>query len=489
MMKKPTPIRLTSLILAVASVVLLYAVQGPEGRRPASAIPRPKEGTPFLYFETANASSLPDLLKAAAAFRWEDDDRLRRLSALLNNSREAAGLITVEKNLFHLQLAVKMSRDFEGPPMDSDTDLAAPYLYGGDEAPLYCDAKGGITMFATRYDKLQEMGRILDDRSRTFKNAPELDRRSSNRLLISDGGYLSGIASIQGLPASKGTVYLSAAWHEGSRGGGIKWKIYGLSGVLPQGVLKRFKKASWCGEICFPEPLVAAIGVNIPELPDSSGLMNAEGLLSPFGASVEKIGKMLPGPCVLSLSGRSKFLVFSLPGLLMELPGRGQGGMDFIDQFWRTERGNLVPEVEKLEGFPSGGTSLIPFSILAAANPQTVRLGLIDRDALKSDNHHHIGYYAPSLSGLKEAFLWGYVDLEKFDTALKALLRTGRVAGKMGMDIKMSATSLLMITDLLEGVKSIVMLMTGPGEGMLEWTRIPRHDHTQAQDHESAGGN
>ena len=472
MPKRPFPVGFIFIALATLSLLVIFGIRGPEGRHPNSAIPKPKEGVPFLYVETATPAILSSILQAAFALdRVGSDGResLPFIRRILENSEEAAALITLEGRALQLQLSARSSRDALYPitensgRSDSLSTVAGPPTY---------KAKGGIVMFTTIAERIADMERAQDDPSLSFKSATELDRTAPNRLLLSDGGFLSGTGSIEGLPTTKGALLLSAGWREEADGGIMEWKIHGLSSILPPSVLQSLEMVEWGTNISFPEPLVAALGFNIPSLHDGSFIrQNYDDLLEPLVAYRRWVDEIFPGPCVLSLSGRSKFLVFSLPGFLIELPGRGARGMDFVDYLWNKEWKSLVPGVEKLEGFKSGGTAVIPFSILAAANSDTVRLGLIDRDALKQEKFHPIGHYAPSLAELEEAIFWGYIDLEKFAVAMRTLSMTGRMAGKIGMNVKASASSILMITDLLEGLGTVALLMTGPGEGMLEWAR------------------
>lgn len=481
MLKRSFPVGFIFLVLVTLSVLVLFGIRGPEGRHPKSAIPRPKEGVPFLYVETADSATLSSILQAAFAldrggsFGRESLPLIRRI---LENSCEAAALITLEGRALQLQLSARSSRDALYPITENSGRGESLSPVAG--SPAY-KVRGGIVLFATAAERIADMDRALDDPSLSFKSATELDRTAPNRLLLSDGGFISSTGSIEGLPTTKGALLLSAGWREESDGGIMEWKIHGLSSILPPSVLQSLERANWGTDISFPEPLVAALGVNFPTLPEGRFIReNYDGLLEPLAAYRRWIDEIFPGPCVFSLSGRSKFLVFSLPGFLMELPGRGTKGMEFVDYLWNKEWKSLVPGVEKLEGFQSGGTAVIPFSILAAANSDTLRLGLIDREALKQERFHPIGHYAPGLANLDEAISWGYVDLEKFAVAMRTLSMTGRMAGKIGMNIKSGASSILTVTDLLEGLGTVALLMTGPGEGMLEWARP---DGTRAGKH------
>ena len=77
-----------------------------------------------------------------------------------------------------------------------------------------------------------------------------------------------------------------------------------------------------------PEPLMLAGGLNVPDVAH----MDIEQDLTERdsrGISLffEEILELLKGPLCVTVGGSSKFIFFSLPGILLQLPDRGVAGV------------------------------------------------------------------------------------------------------------------------------------------------------------------
>jgi len=471
-------------------IMALYGDRGPEGRHPFSAIPEPANGALFLYFEGKNTEEFLPLSRTAAKIggrRTRAFKALSVLSPLFESAGETAALLTWEGNSVHFFMSAKLQqetthalaegrfpREAAGKLRDISLHETSPGLFvvqrNGMPLPLHFGVRGGISLFASSQEKVERMIVALEKQTHSIDNFRKIEQRWPNHILFSDGGLLSGVASMEGLPATKGNLIISAAWRKEASEGRMEWRIEGLSEIFPPSFVEGLRSVRLDDGHSFPEPLVAAAGFNIPD--GISAFFDHErfGNLREHWDNGDKLFReVLPGPCILSLCGSSKFLVFSLPGILLGLPERGWRGEAFVDRFWKREWSALVPGIEKIDAFPMGGTTAIPFSILAAANFRILQLGLIDRDALRHERFRPLREYAPTLENRENVFFWAYLDIPKIASALQNLAKTGRMAEKMGKNLRMSPNALFQAAKALEGLGTLTVVMPVPGEGFLEW--------------------
>ncbi len=493
-------VKASGLVFAVTSIVIAYTVYnalGPEGSRMSSFIPSPPEDAPFLYLEHSAASAVLPVVGAAAdvlAERGVPSDWVSLLTPMLDEAGETAALLTYSKFGVHLHLAARIrtgagspsanvlqeladSRQGDSPALvrtEDDEVFALTTESGGDG--LFVCADRGVVMVSSTCDGLRRMGLALRKMLEPIEPPPSRGRTWPGRILLSDGGLISSLASIEGLPVEKERVTVSAAWRERAGGGEMRWIIDGLPEVF-RGQLDSPLDEDLGANCEFPEPLVAAAGFILPEtLFKTWKTSNAAVFLQErLGDSFNYLEELIPGPCVLSLCGTGKFLLFSIPGILLELPGRGVKGMEFADQFWTGYLGSQVPMVEKAPGYPSGGASSIPFSILAAANPGVLKLGLIEGEALKPGRTRPLCDYAGELEDVRGAFFWAFLDVEQALFAMRGLARTIKDAGKVVTGLE--SGSITRASRLLESLGTLTLVMPTPAGGRLEWlyTKPARH--------------
>ena len=134
-----------------------------------------------------------------------------------------------------------------------------------------------------------------------------------------------------------------------------------------------------------------------------------------------------------------------------------------------------------MEGFSSGGTTAIPFSILGAANQDLVLLGILDRDNLRSDRRKKLPDAVPLLKEKGTAVFWFHLDGARLGTALANLAKAGRVAERMGRNIDMDLKDILRASEELKGIGRISVVLPSLDEGILEWRRTPQNRGKQAE--------
>jgi hypothetical protein len=244
---------------------------------------------------------------------------------------------------------------------------------------------------------------------------------------LSDGGLVSSFfresAEDGAVPSGEGSVRpgpalaLEAAWIVSGDEPAARavWRMSGL-GELETGYLKRVAATDWSEPLTFlPEPMVASQGVNLPDpgrgisgLP--APLKYLAGQLAGIGIDNDGIRQILTGKATFSVGGRTQLLWFDLPGVAIDIPGRGDAATDLIDKFWSEVFIGAAPQ--PAAGFDKGGVTDLPFTVTAASSREKAVIGLVKPDAEQCEELRGL------LSGAESAAAWFYVNFPKFGDAL-----------------------------------------------------------------------
>ncbi len=474
---------------ALLALALIFIGREPEIRRLSGAIPPPQDSFPFLYMEGEGKSlavSLPPIPAEGKLKVRPFLKNLETLSPVLKSAREVAVLMIREEKGFQFFLTAKYPRDIlkslGGGKMPSQWSEASPGLtMEGQEGPflllqgpsspfpLTLSVDGGIVLIASSPENALAMKNLLEKKGGGMNISWKVEEAWPNHFLLRDGGFVSRIAASEGYPVNPAQLECAGAWREDEMGGRMKWVIDGLDDLLPKRILEAFRPVSWDDRFVVPEPFLAAFGANIP--PAAAGRMEKTRLK----VWAEKIGladrmeQILPGPVMASLGGSSKLFVFSLPGLFLQLPDRGEEGMAFVSAFWNQDWGLLVPSVEPLEGFSRGGTAAIPFSLLGAARPDMVWMGLLDGESLRPERLKKLSDHIPALKESPEAFSWMYLDAPRLGSALQNLARVGKTAEKLGRTVGMDPGDMADAAAGLSRLGKVSAVFFTPARGTLEW--------------------
>lgn len=116
--------------------------------------------------------------------------------------------------------------------------------------------------------------------------------------------------------------------------------------------------------------------------------------------------------------------LLSLPGILVQLPERGDKGVEAVNELWDS----FWLDPRPIEGFAAGGAVAFPFTLIGAADERLVLLGAIDLNTLIKNKSvtEIIGYDKPSLG-------WLYVDFPKAAEALEDLQKINSLSTKVGV--------------------------------------------------------
>ena len=474
---------------ALLALALIFLGREPEIRRLSGAIPPPPESLPSLYMEgegNSLAVSLPQIPAEKKLRVRPFLKSLESLSPVLKSAREAAVLVLREEKGLQLYLTAKYPRDIlkslAGGKMPSQWSDAFPQLtlhrqegpfllLDGPSSPfpLTLSVDGGIVLIASSPENALAMRNLLEKKGGGIDIPWSVEETWPNHFLLRDGGIVSGIAALEGYALKSGRIECEGAWREDEKGGRLKWIVTGLNALLPPRLLEALRPFSWDDRFVVPDPFLAGFGTNLP--PGAARRIarsELKGWVEKIGLG-ERMENILSGPMMASLGGSSKLFVFSLPGFFLQLPDRGEEGTAFVSSFWNQDWGLLVPSVEPLEGFASGGSASIPFSLLGAARPDMVWMGLLDSESLRPDRLKKLADYIPALRESPTALLWMYLDAPRLGAALQNLARVGKTAEKFGQTVGMDLSDMADMAAGLSRLGKVSAVFFTPERGSMEW--------------------
>lgn len=481
--------------LALGAMLVTLARSVPEGQKLPAVIPLPDEGVPFLFLETRekNAFSLP------SAFLPDDSGKittafsgLRSIFPFLAKAEETAVLFSLKEGRPFVDGVLRFGGDesesiaggvvpetWNSPLRAGEVSGDIPGLFelkGGPSPlfPLYFCGRNGVTLLGATPGRVKAMAALLEKGSGGMNVSWFLEKRWPNHFMFFDGGILSHAASKKGVSVGHGGISVTAAWKGDLSGGRLKWESEGIEALFSRNLPEKITPVLWDERFIAPEPFIASIGISFPRIPATAFKNAGAGEWSipdTVGLGGKELDELSPGPLMVSLGGTGKLLVFSLPGILFQLPGRGAAGTSFAASFWNREWSSLVPAVEKLEGFPEGGTTSIPFSIVCAANAEMLRFGVIDGGTLKSEKQ--IADFVPLMGDAQRAVFWAYLDGPALAEAVRSLARTGKIIEKMGRSSGVDMKKVLRTSEALEKAGILSVVMPSLEKGVFEWKISP----------------
>lgn len=483
--------------LALGAMLVTLARSVPEGQKLPAVIPLPDEGVPFLFLETRekNAFSLP------SAFLPDDSGKittafsgLRSIFPFLAKAEETAVLFSLKEGRPFVDGVLRFGGDesesiaggvvpetWNSPLRAGEVSGDIPGLFelkGGPSPlfPLYFCGRDGVTLVGSAPERVHAMIALLEKGTGGINVSWSVEKRWPNHFLFFDGGLASHFASEEGIPVEPGGISVTAAWRGDRSGGRLKWESEGIEALFSRSLREKITPVLWDERFIAPEPFIASIGISFPRIPATAFKNAGAGewsLSETVGIGGKELNELSAGPVMASLAGTGKLLVFSLPGILFQLPGRGSAGTDFANSFWNREWSSLVPAVEKLEGFPEGGTASIPFSIVCAGNQEMLRIGVIDRDHLKPEKKKKITDFVPLMKEGKRAVFWAFLDGPALAEAIRSLARTGKIVEKMGRSAGVNMKTVLRTSEALEKAGILSVVMPSLEKGVFEWKISP----------------
>jgi hypothetical protein len=217
---------------------------------------------------------------------------------------------------------------------------------------------------------------------------------------------------------AKNAISLEIAWNTSSDVGQteVKWQLSGMDNIIGKAFLSSLKPFDWSSEDVFiPDPLIISLGINMPNpgrnfsaLPSGAKYLYEQ--MKKIGLKNSDIQTLFSGPSTLTLGGRTSLLWIELPGIALDISGRGDAAYKFTDKFWSELFAGSEPR--PVDGFSRGGVADMPFTVLCAANDVKAVMGLISPD---TDQNWEI---KELLSGTDSAAAWLYIDFPRFGVSL-----------------------------------------------------------------------
>jgi hypothetical protein len=132
--------------------------------------------------------------------------------------------------------------------------------------------------------------------------------------------------------------------------------------------------------------------------------------LRDMGLRRSEIQTLMTGRTAFSVGGRTQILWFDLPGLALDMRGRGEVSYKMIEKFWSEKFFGVAPD--PVDGFERGGLTNLPFTVLAAANAERALISLVAPDAEQSYEAREM------LSSVTDAAAWIYLDFPLLGASL-----------------------------------------------------------------------
>jgi hypothetical protein len=442
------------IVLAAVAIVLVAAavVRFGGSKQPnlLASLPRPEEGAPLVMIAASGDEFPSAIFNALAHSATVSPGGVGPISMMIPVIEEAAesALVVTERDYgisvygaFTLKSGEKAhlskgalppawAGHFVMPQVTKDADGILQITSFSAPSPLYVDISGNVAFVS---DAKSDIARARDVRSKALDGIDHkwrVEKSWASHILIGDGGVIGAIASGEGDAAERKTpITLEAAW----RSSGFpqdgpapvteaRWQIWGIEDFVDASFTAGLKKYDWSGvDFFMPSPLIAALGVNLPNPGKNEKtasrypavIRTIAGHLSQIGLKPSETQRVLSGPAVLSLGGRTQVLWFDLPGIAVDIIGRGNAAHKLIEHFWSETLMGATPR--PVPGYSVGGATDLPFSILAAANDDSAVMGLTAPDT-QTDSR---------VKGLLErenaAIGWIFVDLPRLGASLSEM--------------------------------------------------------------------
>ncbi len=349
----------------------------------------------------------------------------------------------------------------------SDKDGILRLTAGKGRLTFFLGVEDGMLFASHSPDGLERMVEALEGRIDRFEVSLSVEKSWPAHLLIFDGKMFAQAASLRGVTAPDKPVSAEFAWNSKGESGEIAWRITGLKEWLPENIKGRLEPGSWQEPVFFPEPVIGAAGITLPE--GFEEILNEDvsipGWMEEAGIDRETIADLLEGPVVATLGGQSRVFLFSLPGFLFQLPSRGDKGINWINALWSNKWTTLAFMPKGVSDFSHGGKMTIPFTLLAAARDDLAIAGVISDSSLGKPRR--IQEVVPMGDG--KALMWFYADFPKAAETLENLSRINDIADRLGVKGTPDPEEILVMMEELRSMGQVTLVMQDIESGRGSW--------------------
>jgi hypothetical protein len=338
---------------------------------------------------------------------------------------------------------------------------------GEGQITLTLLAEGNMLLASSSPEGVERMSAVMRGEEKHFEPGLNLETSWPAHVRIFDGGLFSQAASLRGAKAPDTPIDAEIAWKVAGDSGDMAWTISGAREWIPEEVLSSLKPLEWKEQIVLPDPLILAAGLSVPEGLETLDSESYEipDWMEDAGMDRDSLNELLSGPLLLTVGGQSRVFLFSLPGFLVQLPGRGVSGEKWVESFWNTKWGGFGVSPKPVEGFPHGGMINIPLTVVAAAREELALAGVISSTSLGKTS-------APAGSVLPpegKALLWFYADFPRAADALEQLAKVGGLAGKLGIEGGEDVEEVMEAARELRSLGEVTMIFNDPESGRGSW--------------------
>lgn len=465
--------------VALAAVFLTVSRESDRRRLPG-VIPPPPEGVPYFLvlgrgraFENIRTATQAQIGNASVA------DFL----ALLSVAERAVLLAEPGTGRFSCSAAAFFPRDvteavFRGATPETwsamgftvSPDAGGSRVSRGPGGGILLGSGGAMTLLASDEGRLGRMLATLEGTKAPIDTRFDVEPLWPNHLRFFDGGLFAHWAALSGFALKPGALLFDVAWKEDGPFGRLRWRMNGLSALFPEETADLLHPVSWSDALIAPRPLLLAGGISPGIL--SQGRLRAVGLQNlaeRMGLGRGETMKFLSGPVVACIGGSARFLVFSLPGMILQFPDRGKPAHKVTGAFWNRDWSLLVPAVDRVEGYESGGTASAPFSLVGLSNARNAIYGVLDREYLAEGKRFPLRSEVPVLREFKRSVAWLHVNTERFDEVAESLTQARTAAEKFGVSVD-SLSGLHEALTFVRRLGTLSIVLPALDEGIAEWT-------------------
>ena len=361
----------------------------------------------------------------SALMVWADDNHLRVFAAYEASKGElkslSAGEIPSTWGSVFADAAVQPAGQ------DDVWTLSAANL----SSPLLFKVNKKIVCLAATSEDINAFIAVASDQKEGFRRKWTVEPSWENHMLISEGGLLSAKSESEEAPVVPLVFEVSMKTQPnvtrddkeiGSEDkapeilGEARWSVSGMKERLGSAFLAGLKPLDWSAQdVYVPNPALVAMGVSVPVLPSKRSLWPVPLQLlaeqgDKMGLKNQEVKDLLAGPLVASIAGKTRILWLSLPGLVLDMSGRGELGFRLVEAFWKTVFMGAIPT--PMDGFIQGGVTDLPFSLVAAARSDKVLIGLMDPE---NDQDRQV---AKLVAQKTESIGWAFLDLPRLGESL-----------------------------------------------------------------------
>jgi len=451
------------------------------------ALPAPDEGSFYILYvdetptllQMKNFVSFNKVLLTFPFFDRFDSRFISMFLTILEDSKNTACIAFPLERKFYLAIEPEEETILsvvsgELPP---NWKTAFPDIsYELVEGQFRIDVSHDFSFWMTLSENILFISTSIDDLNLMEQNITDKRKHSfpSWRIQKDWPGHLtcrmpSGVVSFNGFENIPSGVEL--AWFSDNEKLQAEWMIDGIEGIFSDEEIRLFQPQKWIGKYVLPTQRSLTLGVTMVDTPE---LMESVPLLAnAFGQTNEKMLEFLKGQMILTVGGKADVFSFSLPGILLQFPNRGEIGKTIVSDIWRNRLKSLSINRSSIAGYESGGAIELPISLIAVSSDELTLIGLISKESLSSGVSLEEAF--PEIVE-REFLLWVDIDFGSVANDIERILSIGDIIGDMfnsevseGMPFDKKFGKLFKVADELRNAGHLFIGIHNLSNGEIVW--------------------